>query len=160
MPDVEQLYREVGPALLAYFRARSSLAGVAEDLLQDTFIQAFRRPERLSASISPRAYLFGIARHLGLNALRRTKPSEELSPDLPAEPGAPPSQSAELHAAIDTLPELHREALLLKLQQDLSYEEIAQALGIPVGTVRSRLHNAIIQLRSTLNPPSSFSPVK
>ena len=55
-----------------------------------------------------------------------------------------------MHRAIAALPELQREALLLKLQHELTYEEIASVLNIPVGTVRSRLHHAVRQLRAAL----------
>ncbi|MFY9925422.1 MAG: sigma-70 family RNA polymerase sigma factor, partial [Opitutaceae bacterium] len=57
-----------------------------------------------------------------------------------------------MRQAISRLPETQREPLLLKLQQELSYAEIADVLDIPVGTVRSRLHHAVLFLRQTLNP--------
>jgi len=74
--QLEQLYREMGPALLAYFRRQPALAVAAEDLLQDTFVRALQRMDRLRASVSPRAYVYGIARHVGLDALRRRRPTE------------------------------------------------------------------------------------
>ena len=150
--QLEQLYRELAPALLGYFRRRPALAGAAEDLVQDTFVRALRHRERLQASVSARAYLFGIARHVGTDALRQWRPTEELT----AAPAAPPVERDErlvvLHAAIAALPELQRETLLLRLQQELSYEEIAEVLGVPIGTVRSRLHDAVRRLHEILNP--------
>jgi RNA polymerase sigma-70 factor (ECF subfamily) len=148
--QLDILYREVGPALLAYFRHQPALAAAAEDLLQDTFVRALRRPERLQASSSPRAYLFGIARHVGLDALRRLRPTEELPADTPAPMAVEDARLEQMRAAIAGLPELHREPLLLKLQHDLSYEEIAVVLGIPLGTVRSRLHHAVVLLKQAL----------
>jgi RNA polymerase sigma-70 factor, ECF subfamily len=138
--------------LLAYFRRQPALAAVAEDLLHDTFVRALERTDRLQASVSQRAYLFGIARHVGLDALRRQRPTEELAAEPAAAAVAEDERMEPLRAAIAGLPALHREALLLKLQHDLSYEEIAEVLAIPVGTVRSRLHHAVLRLRQTLNP--------
>jgi RNA polymerase sigma factor (sigma-70 family) len=158
--QLETLYRELGPALLAYFRRHRALAGAAEDLLQDTFVRAFRGWDRLTHAASPRAYLFGIARHVSLDALRAQRPTVELLEEKAATP-TPDAEDLRLEpmrAAIAALPEAHRETLLLKLQQELSYEEIAHVLDLPVGTVRSRLHHAVNQLRATLTPPPSKGP--
>jgi len=152
--QLEQLYREMGPALLAYFRRQPALAAVAEDLLQDTFVRALERTDRLHASVTPRAYLYGIARHVGLDAARRRRPTEELNDQTHvAVPGAVEDARLEpLRAAIAGLPAPQREALLLKLQHELSYDEIAEVLAIPVGTVRSRLHHAVLRLREIIKP--------
>lgn len=158
MPDTlaqfDQLYRELAPALLAYFRRQPTLGRLADDLVQDTFVRAFRSLPRLRESVSPRAYLFGIARHVGIDALRAHRPTEEISQELPdKEAESDDDRLPAMRAAIANLPEPQREALQLKLQHELSYEEIAEVLGLPVGTVRSRLHYAVGHLRSTLNPP-------
>lgn len=153
MPLFEQLYRETAPAVLAYFRRQPALAGMADDLLQDTFVRAFRGFSRVQESVTPRAYLFGIARHVGLDALRAHRPAAELPNDSVAPAPRPEDPRLELlRTTIATLPDVQREALHLKLHHELSYEEIAEVLGIPVGTVRSRLHHAVAQLRATLNP--------
>lgn len=148
----ELLYRETGPGLLAYFRHQPALDNSAEDLLQDTFIRALRRPDRLEAAVSPRAYLFGIARHVRQDALRRYRPVAALAgtESVPVETEDPRLES--MREAIAALPEAQREALQLKLSHELSYAEIAEVLGIPVGTVRSRLHHAVLVLRATLQP--------
>ena len=151
--QVEELYAQMGPKLLAYFRRHHAIAGAAEDLVQDTFVRAIRNFDRVRESVSPRAYLFGIARNVCLDALRRHRPLEELSAEAAA--ADDPSDDArleEMRVAIAELPPLHRDPLLLKLQQELSYDEIAEVLGVPVGTVRSRLHYAVAALKQTLNP--------
>lgn len=150
--QLEVLYRETGPDLLAYFQRRPALNAAAEDLLQDTFVRAFRQLERLKTSASPRAYLFGIARHVGLDALRKRQVSEEFDEQFASSPEQPNPRLEVMHAAIANLPAVQREALELKLQHDLTYEEIAGVLEIPVGTVRSRLHHAVLALREKLNP--------
>jgi RNA polymerase sigma-70 factor (ECF subfamily) len=100
--------------------------------------------------VSRRAYLFGIARHVGLDALRRRKRLDELV-EPPAAPSAREDARLEtMRAAITELPASQRETLMLKLQHELSYEEIAEVLAIPVGTVRSRLHHAVLHLRLIL----------
>jgi len=154
MQQLTQLYRELGPLLLAYFRHQRPLAAAADDLLQDTFVRAARNPERLQRSESPRAYLFGIARHVGLDALRRHRPETEEFADCATETATEDARLEPMRAAIAALPALHREPLLLKLHQELNYAEIAEVLGVPVGTVRSRLHHAVRQLRDSLNPPA------
>lgn len=161
--QLESLYRDMSPTLLAYFRRQPALAGAAEDLLQDTFVRAIRGFDRLQASVSPRAYLFGIARHVSLDALRARRPADELAAEPVAPPAAPEDPRLEpMRDAIAKLPEPQRETLLLKLNHELSYEEIAEMLEIPVGTVRSRLHHALLHLRAILNPnpttPSGGSP--
>ena len=60
-----------------------------------------------------------------------------------------------MHNAIAALPTAQREVLELKLQHELTYEEIASVLEIPIGTVRSRIHHAVLRLRETLNPSQS-----
>jgi RNA polymerase sigma-70 factor, ECF subfamily len=154
--QIEQFYRDTAPALLAYFRNQPALAGAAEDLLQDTFVRALKHPDRFETAVSRRAYLFGIARHVGIDALRRFEPTGE-----PADSHVSPVSSEDgrlesMRTAIAELPSMQREVLLLKLQQELSYEEIAEMLGIPVGTVRSRLHYAVLRLRNVLNPPHAY----
>lgn len=155
LSQLDMLYRETAPALLAYFRRQPALAGSAEDLLQDTFVRALRSLGRLRESVTPRAYLFGIARHVGLDALRARRPCAELPAGLAAAPVvlAEDERLEPLRAAIAALPEPHRETLLLKLQHDLTYAELAEVLAIPIGTVRSRLHHTVALLRATLNPP-------
>jgi RNA polymerase sigma-70 factor (ECF subfamily) len=155
VPQLEALYRDLSPGLLAYFRRQRALAGAAEDLLQDTFVRAICNFTRLRASVSPRAYLFGIARNVSLDALRARRPTEELFAETAAPAIAPEDARLEpMRAAIAALPAAQRETLQLKLQHELSYEEIAEVLGIPVGTVRSRLHHAVNHLRTALTPPN------
>ena len=149
-----QLYQDNAPALLAYFRAQPALAGNAEDLLHDTFVRAIRRPEKIKSAVTPRAYLFGIARHVGLDTLRARRPLEALSEEPAVVAPVEDARLETMRDAIAALPDLQREALSLKLQHDLSYAEIAQVLDIPVGTVRSRLHHAVAALRDALNPNS------
>jgi RNA polymerase sigma-70 factor (ECF subfamily) len=148
MPDIENLYRTHGSALLAYLRSVCRWVP-AEDLLHETFVQALRRPGQLDQAVSPRAWLFGIARHVGLTAARRHRPMAMLDADH-AQPEQPTTDLMDVRAAIANLPPVLRETLELRLREQLSYEEIAHVLAIPLGTVRSRLHTAMRQLREQL----------
>jgi RNA polymerase sigma-70 factor, ECF subfamily len=145
MPDVEQLYRESRDALTSYFRRRHGSIQTAEDLLQETFLRLMRQVDSCLTASSPRGYLFGIARHVSADAWRRIKPEIEIP--APAEPDV---RLAVARETIADMPALQREILDLRFQYDLSYAEIATALDIPVGTVRSRLHNALGMLRERL----------
>lgn len=145
------LYDQVGPALLAYFARRHRQAQLAEDLLQDTFVQAMKCPDRVQQAASARAYLFGIARHLSQEACRQ--PELEWLPEVDIQPDPVIDINPRLERmreAIHTLTPSHREVLELRLQHEFSYEEISSALGIPIGTVRSRLHLAVKQLREKM----------
>jgi len=144
---LEALYRDVGPGLLAYLRRRFGDHHAAEDLLQETFLQASRRMEWLAEAVSPRAWRFAIARNVALTAQRRRRPMQRLPADV-ATAGQPVDARLEhVRRAIAELPDMFRETLELRLRDELSYEEIADVLQIPIGTVRSRLHHALRRLR-------------
>jgi len=149
MRDLERLYQTHGAALLAYLRRGFGWCASPEDMLHDTFVAAMRRPQRLAAAQSPRAWLFGIARHIGLTAARRHRnPAPLVEATAPADQTDP--QIADLRELIAALPDALRETLELRLRERISYEEIAQVLAIPIGTVRSRLHAAMQQLREQM----------
>lgn len=153
MDSLESLYQTAGPALQSYLRRHVGRRGDADDLLQECFVIAARQSDSLSAADSPRAWLFGIARNLVREHHRRQARTSTAT--LVAEPATTSPRAADdrveaMRAAIKRLPEAQREVLELRLSQDLSYTEIAAALAIPVGTVRSRLHHAVAALRDRL----------
>jgi RNA polymerase sigma-70 factor, ECF subfamily len=141
--QLEALYREYGSGLLQYLRRSFKGIETAEDLLQETFVQALRGRQRFKAVASPRAWLFTIARRVGLTAMRRRHRTTTLPADVPEPAGTEPDARLErVRRAISALPPRQREVVELRLREDLSYEEIAAVLEIPVGTVRSGLHEA------------------
>jgi RNA polymerase sigma-70 factor (ECF subfamily) len=128
------------------YAARRIGPSAAEDVVADTFAAAFARRKRYDASYpSALPWLYGIA----TNLLRRRRRQEErqlhayartgLDPVLSGEPDLTERELAGVLAALS--PE-EREPLLLLAWADLSYEEIARALDVPIGTVRSRLNRA------------------
>lgn len=147
---LETLYKQHGPGLLAFLQRRFGRGQAAEDLLQETFLQALRRMDRLSQAVSPRAWLFGIARHLALTAVRRRRILSPLPENLAAPEPADDARLDRMRQAIARLPDGQREPLELRLRDELTYQEIAEVLNIPVGTVRSRLHYVIRRLRDEL----------
>jgi len=150
--SVEIIYREVGPDLLAFFRARHGSPQTAEDLLQETFAAVMKKPERLLQADSPRAYLFGVARNLSAELYRRSRPTEVLAdePLTELEQETPDARLEMMREGIRRLNAESRQVLELRLQHELSYEEMAATLNVPVGTIRSRMHHAVRQLRGHL----------
>ena len=130
------------------------------DLAQDAVQEAFLRLWRVRASYETRgclqAYLFRTVRSVCLDYARVARPVEALHDTVEAE-ASDPAQLAETHsladavqAAVRTLPEMQRVVFLLSHYEQLSYTEIADVLGCPVGTVASRKHQAVESLRRKL----------
>jgi RNA polymerase sigma-70 factor, ECF subfamily len=152
MVQIEAMYQAHGAALLRYLQRNFGRCAGAEDLLHETFLRVLAREDRGASAQSPRAFLFGIARHVGLSAARRTKlrRARPIGDVAAAAPDASETELREMRAAIEQLPEQIRKTLALRLQDELSYDEIAEVLEIPIGTVRSRLHTAMRVLRDEL----------
>ncbi len=143
----------------------------ADDLVASTFVVAFERRSSFRAEATmARPWLLGIATNLVRercrNDARELDARMRLGTELPA-PGngagddADPAVIARLAAAVSELESEQREVLLLYAWADLAYEEIAQSLAIPVGTVRSRLSRARRHLRAQLQtPPARLQTVE
>jgi RNA polymerase sigma-70 factor (ECF subfamily) len=163
LPELEGAFRECAKDLRAYFARRHADPEAADDLVQETFLQLARRLRDGEKVFSPRAYLFGIARYVSLAFFRKHSAALEPLDETTLDESASPEPNAHVEAARETiasLPPLQREILDLRFAHDLSYAEIALALGIPVGTVRSRLHNAVALVRERLeaDEPDSKPP--
>lgn len=140
---------------VARFLARRLPRDLASELTSETFTRAFAGRARFDGRYdSALPYLLGIAAHL----TRRHRRSEELMLRAYARSGSwpdstPPAEAADsrdVAAALASLKPSERDVLLLVAWADLEYEQIAAALGIPVGTVRSRLSRARARLRQRL----------
>lgn len=131
----------------------------AVDVLQETFLYLLKKfpptGEGLVLTAQLRSLLYPVAKNLTLSSLRqraRLDDSEEFDPDrLPAPTGADPAERdrARLSAAMGRLPAERREVLLLRFVDDMSLQDIADTLSIPLGTVKSRLHLAVRELRGS-----------
>ena len=153
------LYRRHGQDLFQYLQHLTGDRDLAEELLQDTLVAAWKNAATYRAEGSARAWLFGIARRRTYKRLRQPEPPRadlaELE-NLPA-PDLEPETALlagitrdEIAGALLRLLPIHREVLLLTFVNELSYAETAGILGVPIGTVKSRLSNARRSMRTLL----------
>ena len=124
----------------------------ALDVLQETFIYLLRKLSTLHLTARMTTFLYPAVKNLSLGLIRKRRPDssdpERLS-DIPAPPAQGVGASrAELADVLACLPDAHREVVLMRFVDDMSLQEIAEALGVPLGTIKSRLHNALASLRS------------
>jgi RNA polymerase sigma-70 factor (ECF subfamily) len=128
----------------------------AEDIAQEVFLSLLKRPDSFCSDRgSLRAFLLGTARNISLKRRRQEDRMDGLSDDqFVAQPIDPEGRETEeiVAAAVQQLPPLQREVLILAEYEELSLEEIAHAVGAEVGTVKSRLHRARENLRRMLAP--------
>jgi RNA polymerase sigma-70 factor (ECF subfamily) len=123
----------------------------ALDVLQETFIYLLGKLPGFRLTASMTTFLYPVVKHLSLTLRsknRRFTSDEEILRELPA-PASKETQSSrsELAAVLTVLPDEQREVLLMRFVDDMTLQEIATALNIPIGTVKSRLHHALQRLR-------------
>jgi RNA polymerase sigma-70 factor (ECF subfamily) len=147
---VESLFQELRPDLMALFTRQHRDPALAEDLVQETFVAVLRNPAGLTEARSERAYIFGIARHISIDAFRRRRSTEPLDDNWSGETAESDDRIDDMRAAVRELKPLAREILDLRIKRELSYAEISRHLAVPMGTVRSRLHAAVSELRAKL----------
>jgi RNA polymerase sigma-70 factor (ECF subfamily) len=141
------------PALRRYARALTRNADIADDLVQDTLVRALRS-EHLFHGGEVRSWLYTILTNLNRNRLRSLARRPALSPiednDAPDMAG-PEAGGRDIERALATLVDDQRTALLLVVLEGLSYREVAEVQGVPIGTVMSRLARARAQIKSFLD---------
>jgi RNA polymerase sigma-70 factor (ECF subfamily) len=154
MPLFDQLYN------FAHWLAQDRTE--AEDLVQETYVKALKGFSSFQPGTNFRAWMYRILRNTfltsrtGLKTTATVAIDSDDSPELPAGPETPEtilidnSQHQLLQAAIEALPVHFREVLLLCEVEEMSYQEIAETLSIPIGTVMSRLSRARKTLRESL----------
>ncbi len=144
--------------------------GQAEDIAQEAFVRTLTRLDRYDERYTFSAWIFKIATNLCIDHLRKSKRiAYSLDQDIDGGDGSfrrdmpskAPDPTAQVQAseqmqmlneAIAELPEHYRAILLLRHQEDMSYDEIAQALDLPIGTVKIRIHRAREQIKRRLDP--------
>ena len=143
MSDFRNQIEAAIPALRRYARALTRDADVADDLVQDTLVRALRS-EHLFHGGDVRAWLYTILTNLNRNRLRTLSRRPVLTPikDSDAATGGPEAGSRDIGRALDELGEEPRTALLLVVLEGLTYREVAEVQGVPIGTVMSRLARA------------------
>jgi RNA polymerase sigma-70 factor (ECF subfamily) len=132
---------------------------LAEDVAQETFVRAWEKLGTFRTDGNWRGWICRIASNLTIDALRRQKPSVDILEaslasldDQPERRALETERAAAVRAAILALPEHVRSVLVLREYEGLSYVEIAEALDIPLGTVKSRLNDARRRLGEALSP--------
>jgi RNA polymerase sigma-70 factor (ECF subfamily) len=123
----------------------------ALDVLQETFAYVLRKLPRFRLTARMTTFLYPVVKHTAIRIARKRRRilSDQDVPEHAAAPSTQPHSSREdLAAALATLPAKHREVLLLRFVDGLSLKEIAGALRIRLGTVKSRLHTALATLRN------------
>jgi RNA polymerase sigma-70 factor (ECF subfamily) len=163
------LVRRYERELYGYLKRYLGDGSLAEDVFQNTFLQLYTKINLYEPGRPVRPWLYTIATHQAIDALRRNARHQILSLDQPLDdrgdndlgtlfglldnhtPG--PLEQAQdeeqrhnVRAGVDRLPDFLRHVVLLAYYQGLKYKDIADILAIPVGTVKSRLHTALIKL--------------
>ncbi len=134
----------------------------AYDVVQDAFVQAFVKLASFEGASAFYTWLYRIAFNLAVSRQRRKRPTlsieqtrevtgkEPLELISPDEPLQREERARQVQRGLAALSEEHRAILIMREMEDFSYEEIADLLGVPLGTVRSRLNRARMQLREQL----------
>lgn len=141
------------PALRRYARALTRDAETADDLVQDTLVRALRS-EHLFHGGAVRSWLYTILTNLNRNRLRslaRRPLVTQLQDDDAADLAGPEAGGRDIERALALLAEEQRTALLLVVLEGLTYREVAEVQGVPIGTVMSRLARARIQIKAYLD---------
>lgn len=152
------------PRLRRYARALVGDRSSADDLVQDTLERAWARLHLWQRGTDLRAWLFTVMHNVHANRARAFRAHSEFDEDAP-ETGFEPAENGllelrDLERALAALPVEQREVLLLVALEDLSYAETASTLGIPSGTVMSRLSRARERLRVLMYGPQSAVRLK
>jgi RNA polymerase sigma-70 factor (ECF subfamily) len=137
----------------------------AEEVLQEVFLEVWRRVERYDAGrASPRVYLVQVSRSRALDRLRRNRRRSDLgrralaeadagiddavcAEPLPIDGAIAAQEGRRIRIALRALPESQRRALMLAFFDGLSHSEIAEALGEPLGTVKTRIRKGLLRMR-------------
>jgi RNA polymerase sigma-70 factor (ECF subfamily) len=154
---VDELVERYQPRLVRYLVYLTGRREFVEDLVQETWLRVYDRGSQYDGRSRFEGWLFSIARHLAIDYLRRQRvfdleapepaASDDLSPFLAA---AKSQDAARLAVALNGMGPIYREVLLLRFQEELSLQEIADLVGAPVPTVASRIRRGLGLLRTQL----------
>ena len=150
--------------VFAYALAMLHDRGIAEDVVQEVFVEMARRADRLDPARGAAAWLYRVARNRAIDRLRRRRRLEFPGDDVLAErgarvpdPGSAPDAgladaetAAGLRRAVDALPERERDVLLMRFYGGLTFQEVARAVRRPLGTVLWQAHRALGRLRAAM----------
>jgi RNA polymerase sigma-70 factor, ECF subfamily len=148
-----EIVRRHQNGLLNFF-VRMGAYGDEEDLVQETFVRVYKYRNRYRPSARFKTFLYVVARHTwadrGRKAMRREGLDASLQTDARIEDAAPDaadSAGMDMREALERLSPKLREVLVLNVYQGMRYQEVADVLGVPLGTVKSRINLALQELR-------------
>ena len=160
-PDLRRLYDEHAQPLYAFLLNLTRNEADTRDLLQDIFIKLARDPDLLAGVRDERAFLIRLAHNAAIDLMRRRGTRERTKENFAAEtispfaPGSNPDEQAfraALAGALAELPAEQRAVVHLKLWEQLTFEQIADVLDIPLNTAASRYRYGLDKLRERLRP--------
>jgi RNA polymerase sigma-70 factor, ECF subfamily len=156
MTDFEALYEKYARDVFRFAFFLSGNRADAEDIASETFARAWNAPGEIRQA-TVKAYLLVIARNCYLQSLRRSGRHAPLDDDF-ADPRQVPHDAAEqrdelqqVMRDLQQLPEVDRTALLLSAAEDMSYDQIAETLGLSLGAVKTKIHRARLKLEQARN---------
>lgn len=156
MTGFHELYADYARDIYRFALYLSGNPAVADDITSETFIRVWSSPEPVRLA-TVKAYLLTIARNLYLMESRRSSRRQSLDETVP-DSGPSVGHQVEVKDELDRVlramqgfPEVDRSALLMRANEGLSYEEIAVALGLPVATVKVKVHRARLRLTRVRN---------
>ena len=158
MEAFQEIYSQLAPGVRRYLSHLAGRSEIADDLLQETFLQMHRSRAAYNPAYAVRPWLFGLARNVFLmnrRAARRWAIVHESRQDLPESPVLPEADRLgsrdEIRRCLANLSPDQAEALLLHHEWGFSFEEIAGMLGISAAAARARASRAMADLRMALN---------
>ena len=165
--NIEELYKSQNERLRRFIQKKVWHQEDAEEILQLTYLEAMRCKDKFSGASKPETWLFGIAVNLTRNYFKQyygqtvlvDEMTEAMSQELQSDVDENPAMLVEHERllsrtmeAIENLPSETQSILQLIVDEDLSYQDTADCIGIPIGTIRSRLSRARQTLKSYLEP--------
>jgi RNA polymerase sigma-70 factor, ECF subfamily len=154
MTDIENLYERYAGDVRRFALYLCGDVVMADEITSDTFVRAWMAVDRICQP-TVKSYLFTIARNAYIDLLRRSARHTQLDENMPDTRISAQTQmelSAEVRevlAALQQLPEMDRTVLLMRVLDEMPYEEIGETLGIPVVTAKVKVHRARLKLMQT-----------
>lgn len=147
----EYLFNRYGDAIRRLFLQRSTSAEDTEDLIQETFIKVYINLHRYSKDYTFGQWVYTIARNTHIDFERRRQEDISIDEKFSSHAASTPSpeeslinlqQRSQIESHIECLPEQYRRLFTMRFMEDYSYDEIAEALQLPMGTVKTQIHRA------------------
>jgi len=139
-----ELYERHAERIFRFAMSIVRRAHLAEEVLQETMIVVWKRAKTFKGNAKVSTWILGIARNLAFNLLRKEKRGDRLPEEKPSitDPAKSVETTVHVERALETLPDHHREVMHLVFYEAMNLRETAEILGIPEGTVKSRMHHA------------------